>query len=84
MNINLHIERLILDAVPVARHQVPMIEAALQSELARLLSQSNALPEPRGGATPMVRAPGFQLERRVIPHNLGRQIAESVYASISR
>jgi hypothetical protein len=84
MKINLHIERLVLNALPIARQQGPLIQEAVQAELARLLSQSNSLQETGAGATPVVRGPGFHVGSRVRPEHLGRQIAESVYGSITR
>jgi hypothetical protein len=84
MKINLHIERLVLNGLPIARQQEPLIQEAVQAELARLLSQSNSLSGAGGGATPVVRGPGFQVGSHVRPEHLGRQIAESVYGSITR
>ena len=82
MKINLHIERLVLEGLPIARTQGPLIQEAVQAELGRLLSQSNSPPKAGGGATPFVQAPGLQLGSKVRPEHLGRQIAESVYTSI--
>lgn len=84
MRVNVHIERLVLDGLPIAAQQGPMIQEAVQAELAQLLIQSNSLQQARGGATPVIRAPGFQIGGRIISAHLGRQIAESVYSSITR
>ncbi|HEY8204608.1 MAG TPA: hypothetical protein VIF81_07775 [Pyrinomonadaceae bacterium] len=84
MKINLHIERLVISGLPIARQQGPLIQRAVELELARLLSGSNSLDNSGGGATPVVRAPGFDVGSQVNPANLGRQIAESVYGSITR
>ena len=37
MNINLHIERLILDGLPIEPRQRAQVQAAVEAELARLL-----------------------------------------------
>ena len=37
MNINLHIERLVLDGIAVEPHQRAVLKAAVESELGRLL-----------------------------------------------
>ena len=84
MKINVHIERLVLEELPIATQQGPLVQKALEVELARLLSGTNSLEQSIGGATPIVRAPGFDVVTKVSPANLGRQIAESVYASINR
>lgn len=84
MKINLHIERLVISGLPIARQQGPLIQEAVEAELARLLAQSNSLPEAGGGATPVVRGPGFHVGSKVRPEHLGHQIAESVYGSITR
>lgn len=39
MNINLHIERLVLEEVDLPRHQRPLLQAAVEGELARLLAE---------------------------------------------
>ena len=39
-NIHLHIERLILDGLPIERAQGPHVQAAVEAELARLLTEN--------------------------------------------
>ena len=39
MNIKLHIERLVLDGLPVTRSQGPLVQAAMEAELARLMAE---------------------------------------------
>ena len=59
MNINLHIERLILDGLPITRQQGPHVQAAVEAELTRLLSCS-----PRRPRREHKRRRGRRLERR--------------------
>jgi hypothetical protein len=40
MRITIHIERLVLDGVPVAAHQLGVLQQALETQLAALLSPS--------------------------------------------
>jgi hypothetical protein len=83
MNINLHIERLILDGLPLERSQGPHVQAVVEAELARLLT-ANGLGEQfqSGGAVPSVRAAGIQLESGSSSIELGQQIAQSVYGGL--
>lgn len=84
MNINLHIERLVLDGVNIAPHQGPLLQQALQTELTRLLATgglSDGLT--RGIALPRLSASNIQLTDNN-PTQLGRQIAQSVYGGIGK
>lgn len=83
MNINLHIERLVLDGVPLAPSGRPLLQAAVETELTRLLASgglSDALQS--GGALYNVRTAGIQLTGDAGPARLGQQIAQSVYGGI--
>ena len=82
MTIRVHIERLVLDGVHVApAHRLPL-QAAIESELTRLLAERGlAGGVAAGGATACMSGGTVQL----VPNNperAGRQIAESVYRSI--
>ena len=83
MNINLHIERLILDGLPIDARQRAEVQAAIEAELARLLMQ-NGLKAGllAGGAMPSLRAEAIQLMRENNAAQLGAQIAQSVYGGI--
>jgi hypothetical protein len=80
MNINFHIERLILDGLPITRHQGPFVQAAVETELSRLLTERGlASSWQSGGAVPSVRAGGIQLTTESNPMQMGTQIAQAVY-----
>jgi hypothetical protein len=84
MNINVHIERLILDGLPVARHEGPLVQAAVEAELARLLAVdglANSLMS--GGATSAVSGPEITLRGNHNPARLGQQIARAVYHGLN-
>jgi hypothetical protein len=84
MNINLHIERLILDGLPMERHQTPHVQAAVEAELSRLLSENGLAADLQvGGAIPTVSGSGIQLADSD-PAQIGTQIAGSVYSGIGR
>jgi hypothetical protein len=58
MIINVQIERVVLDGVPVASHQVPLLRRHLAAELRRLLAGAPGGPvPPPGGAVPVLRTP---------------------------
>jgi hypothetical protein len=83
MNIELHIERLILDSLPIERSQAPHIQAAVESELTRLLTENGlAASLQGGGAVSSVQANAIQLAPGSSPAQMGAQIAQSVYGSI--
>jgi hypothetical protein len=85
MNINLHIDRLILDGVTLDPHQRPLLQQALQMELTRLLTSGNLNPDFAGGIDIYhLAAPGFQLMENHQPVQLGKQIAGAVYGGIGR
>lgn len=80
MNINLHIERLVLDGVDAS--QPKLIETALTTEVARLLVGGNLSPLMRqGGVVPNMRVALIALAAD--PLTLGRDIGRAVHASIS-
>lgn len=82
-NIHLHIERLILDGLPIERAQGSQVQAAVEAELARLLAE-NGLESSLavGGAVPQVRAGAMQLSAGGSPADMGTQIARSVYGGL--
>jgi hypothetical protein len=83
MSVHIHIERLILDGLPVTRSQAPLVQAAVESELARLVAQGGLAPDfSGGGAMPYVQAGAMQVTSSNDAAALGRQIAQSVYGGI--
>jgi hypothetical protein len=84
MNINLHIERLILDGLSINRSQGPLVQAAVETELSRLLTERGIASSLRsGGAMPSLRAGNIQLEHGVAAPRLGAQIAGAVHRQLS-
>jgi hypothetical protein len=83
MNINLHIERLVLDGLPVERNQGPHVQAAVEAELTRLLAQNGMGTDLQiGGAVPQLETNAMRLSTGNSPTQMGRQIAQSVYSGI--
>ena len=85
MNINLHIERLILDGLPIGSLQGPLVQAAVEKELGRLLSAGGLHASLQSGiAVPSVRAGAVSLNGGNNPKQIGQQIARAVYGGIGR
>jgi hypothetical protein len=85
MNIRLHIERLVLDGLPVTPAQGPRVKAAIEAELGRLLSEGGVSHElVSGGTVPSVSAPAMRAPRGTSPAQLGTQIAQSVFAGVGK
>jgi hypothetical protein len=85
MNVNLRIERLILDGLPLTRGQGPQVQAAVEAELARLLTAHGLAPSlEAGGALPSVRAGALELQAGSTPAQIGQQIAQAVYGGIGQ
>jgi hypothetical protein len=82
MNIVLHIDRIVMDGLPVCRAQVPALRAALEGELIRLLG--TATSERLGGSRSVERlaAPALSYGPELRPAQLGRQVARSVHGSL--
>lgn len=83
MNLSVHIERLILEGLPIMPGQGGLVRAAVEQELSQLLAAGGLSPElSAGGARPSVRAGDIQLANDMHPARLGRQIARAVYSGI--
>ena len=82
MNIKLHIERLVLDGVNIAPGQRYLLQASVETELTRLLTDGGLSPSlAQGTALPRISASGIQLTGNN-PTQLGQQIAQSVYGGV--
>jgi hypothetical protein len=83
MNINLHIERLILDGLPVEGSQAPNVQAAVEAELTRLLAQNGLAGGLQAGSIlPSIHVNHIQFTPENTPIQMGTQIAKSVYSGI--
>ncbi|MGH9429918.1 MAG: hypothetical protein ACRD3T_00080 [Terriglobia bacterium] len=83
MKINVRIERLILDGLPVATLQGPQVARGVEKELARLLAVNGLSDELRGGiAVPSVHAGAVRLGKETQPARLGQSIARAVHEGI--
>ncbi len=82
---NVHIERLVLDVVDLQRSQSHLLQAAFETELARLLTEGGLAPLlSSGGAVARLTTPDIQINRSNGPTDLGKSIAGAVYGGIGR
>jgi len=80
-NVELRIERVVLDGVHLNGVQAAQMRIAMQSELARLLA--DGLPHPlSGAATPRLRAPDLLNFDSTNSSEMGRHVGRSVYESL--
>jgi hypothetical protein len=82
MNINVHIERLVLDGLRVASHQSNSVQAAVETELARLLTDKG-FNGPSAYAASHLSAAPIQLTHDSRPVSLGHQIAQAIYGTLT-
>ena len=83
MNVNVYIEQLILDGLPITRSQGTIVQAAVEAELARLIVAGELKTDLlQGGARPYASADAIQLASDNSPTRIGQQIAQSVYGGI--
>ena len=79
--IHLHIDRLVLEGVNVRHADRPHLQAAIESELARLIANGGISPELANGiAVPSVRAPQISIASDA--RQLGTSIANAVYGGV--
>lgn len=85
MNITVHIERLILDGIAIPQRHRPLVQAALEEELARLLATSGlATGLQQSGTQQHVPAGVLEVKDTDEPSVLGRNIARAVYRGIGQ
>jgi hypothetical protein len=83
MNIEVSIERIVLDGLIVQGRDGDKVRAAVQSELTRLLREGGIAPSlTPAGATARLDAPSIQIPAGVQPVALGHKIAHAIYGGI--
>lgn len=83
MNVCLHIERLILDDLPIRGSQRALVQGAVEQELARLIKVNGVGPDTMaGGSQASVSPTVMHMAEGASPVQLGRQIAHAVYQGI--
>ncbi|MGH8905000.1 MAG: hypothetical protein ACRD0K_00390 [Egibacteraceae bacterium] len=84
MNIHVHIERVVLDGLPLAAAQANAVRATLETELGHLLAADGLAPGLLSGASVAhLRTADLRLDSRPDPAGIGTQIAGVVYGGMS-
>jgi hypothetical protein len=83
MNINLHIEHLILDGLPLNTADSATVQAALQTELTHLLTENGLAPglQHRDALTGL-RTPDVRLSPNPAPDSVGRDIGAAIHEGL--
>jgi hypothetical protein len=85
VNINLYIERLILDGLSTADGRQDFLQAAVVSELTSLIREQGIGGELLAvGARPSIAVQSIKLESGYSSVQLGRQVAQSIYGGLSK
>jgi hypothetical protein len=83
MTIHVHIERIVLDGLPIDAAQTRRFRSALESELARLLRGSGLSAEWNGGgAVPAVETQTVHVDRHIHPKALGAGVAAVLHGRL--
>lgn len=83
MNVTLHIERVVLDGLPVSEGGGPHVQAAIETELARLITVGGVSAAFEAGqVVPSVRGGDIQMTPGGSHDDLGRHIAGALYGGI--
>jgi hypothetical protein len=84
VNINLHIERLVLDGVNITPGERHLLQTSVTNELTQMLNNGGLACNLVEGVTlPRLSTSGIRLNDNK-PMKLGQQIAQSVYGGIGR
>lgn len=83
-SVNVHIERLVLEGLPLGTHEGPLVQAAIEAELGRLFGErAFGGRGQRDGNVPLVRAEPLVLAGGG-GEALGTQIGKAIYGGIGR
>ena len=84
MRIRVHIDRLVLDGLPVERRHAPAVRAAVEAVLGRLLADGGVGGAfGAGGAVPRLSGGTIVVGAATPPDVLGSQIAQAVHRSVA-
>jgi hypothetical protein len=83
MNIELHIERLVVEGIPIAPGERTLLHATINAELERLL-RAEGLPgdRPRPGAVARVQTPPVTVTGRPDTVDMGRRLAVAIHEGL--
>lgn len=83
MRINVRIERLILDGLPLEHRDGAAVQAAIEAELAQLFNSGELSQGLRSSSmVPSLRAASIELTENENPKRLGQEIAQALHKSL--
>jgi hypothetical protein len=83
VKINIQIDRLVLDGFDLARNQRPLMQAAFERELGRLLVRDGLSNELSSEVRlPSLRVPSIQIDNTNNADAFGQQVAQAVHRGI--
>lgn len=83
MNINLHIERLVLEGVNITADQCDLLQASVTTELTRMFAEGGLSSGFfQGAVLPRISTESIQLTGNNAT-KIGQQIAQSVYGGLA-
>lgn len=84
MGIKVHIDRLVLDGLPIQNHESSAIQKAIENELTRLLAEGGLSPNlATGGAFTDIPLGAMKVVESS-PPKIGKEIARAVYRGIGK
>ena len=84
MNITLHIERLVLDGLRMEARDSAQVQATVEAELVRLLSESGIPAGLQAGFNQArIPAPVLRLNSSPNAREIGAQISEGIYGAFA-
>ena len=83
MNVELHIDRLVLDGVALDGPGQRLLREAMRAELTRLIAEGG-IAAPVSGLAPRIAAEPIALGAGCGPLQMGVQLARSVYGGIGK
>lgn len=84
-NINIHIDRIVLDGLSISYHQESQFKAAVETELALLISTGGLSANlVTGWAVSQASVGDIQVTNENYTTSLGQQVAQAVYEGLSR
>jgi len=85
MKINIQIDRLVVDGMDLPHSQRPLMQAAFERELGRLLGRGGLNNEVSSNVVlPSVHAPSIQMGNTNNADSFGQQVAQAVYRGIGQ
>lgn len=84
MNVNLHIERLVLDGITLSAREQAVLGMVVEAELTRLITAEGLPAGMSSSSVPSLRGGDISLNQPDNPAQLGQQIAQAVYGGNGR